>query len=272
MVALLTLSLSAWGVEAKSSEMKLICYNIEYGMRCDTTENKEIFAQWVREQDPDILTLQEVNYFTQKSLEKLAKSYGHPYAIICKEGGFPTAITSKYPIVNVQKCVDNRWHGVLIANVMGYNVVSLHLSPHQYQSRWEDIEFVLETIRQSENPDKWILTGDFNSISPLDAEKYADGKQEQRLRSFELKNPKQRHLVDGKLDFSTQQRILDFGFIDGQRGDSRFSFSDFGARIDFIYISKDQKRDFIEGDFITDSFTTKYSDHKPIYIILKDKK
>ncbi len=87
-------------------------------------------------------------------------------------------------------------------------------------------------------------------------------------RDRELQNPQQKHLVDGKLDFSVQQRILDFGFVDGQRGDSDFrSRTSIGALT--LHICKDLKSKFIGGDFITDSFTTKYSDHKPIYIILK---
>ena len=81
--------------------MKIISYNIEYGMRADTTAGKTIFSTWMRNQDPDIVCLQEANKFTQKSLEALAASYGHPYAVLQKEKGFPTAITSKYPIVTL---------------------------------------------------------------------------------------------------------------------------------------------------------------------------
>ena len=49
--------------------MKIISYNIEYGMRADTTAGKTIFSTWMRNQDPDIVCLQEANKFTQKSLE-----------------------------------------------------------------------------------------------------------------------------------------------------------------------------------------------------------
>ena len=56
--------------------MKIISYNIEYGMRADTTAGKTIFSTWMRNQDPDIVCLQEANKFTQKSLEALAASMG----------------------------------------------------------------------------------------------------------------------------------------------------------------------------------------------------
>ena len=153
--------------------MKIISYNIEYGMRADTTAGKTIFSTWMRNQDPDIVCLQEANKFTQKSLEALAASYGHPYAVLQKEKGFPTAITSKYPIVNIMKVENNMWHGFVMGTINGYHIISLHLSPHRYESRQLDIDLILETIRQNGPFEKWLIMGDFNSVSPVDAGKYA---------------------------------------------------------------------------------------------------
>ena len=235
--------------------MKLISYNIEYGMRADTTTNKSVFAAWIRSQNPDIVCLQEANKFTQKSLEALAASYGHPYAVLQKEKGFPTAITSKYPIVNIMRVEDNMWHGFVMGIVDGYHIISLHLSPHRYESRQRDIDLILETIRQSGPFEKWIIMGDFNSVSPVDAEKYADGRLVEYLRKAEEKRPQLKNLVNGKIDYSVHQRILDFGFIDSARLDKNFSETSFGTRIDFIYISPDLRSAFTGGNFIIDDFT-----------------
>lgn len=49
--------------------MKIISYNIEYGMRADTTTGKTIFSTWMRNQDPDIVCLQEANKFTRNHLK-----------------------------------------------------------------------------------------------------------------------------------------------------------------------------------------------------------
>jgi exodeoxyribonuclease-3 len=51
-------------------------------MRLDTSAGKPIFVKWVKQMDPDVLALQEVTGFTQASLEKLAESYGHSYALL----------------------------------------------------------------------------------------------------------------------------------------------------------------------------------------------
>ena len=131
--------------------MKIISYNIEYGMRADTTAGKTIFSTWMRNQDPDIVCLQEANKFTQKSLEALAASYGHPYAVLQKEKGFPTAITSKYPIVNIMKVENNMWHGFVMGTINGYHIISLHLSPHRYESRQLDID-------HSRNGSSWVTS------------------------------------------------------------------------------------------------------------------
>ena len=66
---------------SETKNLKIICYNILYGMRRDTTQGKRLFAEWVRQQNPDILALQEVNDFTQFTLETLAAEYGHDYAV-----------------------------------------------------------------------------------------------------------------------------------------------------------------------------------------------
>lgn len=246
--------------------MKIISYNIEYGMRADTTAGKTEFAAWMRSQNPDIVCLQETNKFTQKSLEALAASYGHPYAVLQKEKGFPTAITSKYPIVNILKVEDNMWHGFVMGTTNGYHIMSLHLSPHRYESRQLDIDLILETIRQNGPFENWIIMGDFNSVTPADAGKYANGNLVDRMRKEKEKRLALENLADGKIDYSVHQRILDFGFIDSARLDKNFSEKNFGTRIDFIYISPDLKSAFTGGNFITDNFTKKYSDHRPVYM------
>lgn len=88
----------------KNKELKILNYNVLRGFSSDTTIMSE-YIGWVKEIDPDIVTYQEMNFFTQKSLETFAAKYGHRFAAILMEKGFPVAITSKFPIVNVQKSI-----------------------------------------------------------------------------------------------------------------------------------------------------------------------
>lgn len=249
---------------AKSFTLKLISYNILEGMKLDTTSGKSAFVDWVKEKNPDILAIQEANNFTQSSLEELAHKYGHPYAILVKEKGYPTALTSKFPIVNISKVTDNMTHGFIKAQIKGINIIVLHLNPHNYLKRREEIEVILETIRSS-NQKKWMIMGDFNSLSPLDSLRYVDGKLLQRSLENAKVNPKILGLIDGKqLDYLVQQKILDYGLVDAFKlmNPKNLNYN----RIDYIYLSKDMQDKVTRTEFIHDNFTNHYSDHRPLIL------
>lgn len=249
-------------------QFRIISYNILEGMKMDSTKGKTEFVDWVKAQDPDILALEECNKFTQLSLEEMAHRYGHPYALIVKETGYPTGITSKYPIVNARKITDNMTHGFIVAQIKDLIVIVLHLNPHNYQKRREEIDVILSTIAAAPSQKKWIMMGDFNSFSPLDKENYADGKAIARLKQG---NEQFHHnnLVDGQfIDYDVQKRILDFGFKDtGKTMDKENKVK--GNRIDYIYVSKDLIPKVTTAHFIRDGFTANHSDHKPVIMEFK---
>lgn len=258
--------------------LKVLSYNILEGMKTDTTKGKQQFVQWVKDKNPDILALQECNAFTQKTLEELAASYGHPYAVIVKENGYPTGLTSKYPIVNIHKVNENMTHGFITARIGEYNILVLHLNPHKYRKRREEIAVVLKTLELQQDKKNWIIMGDFNSNSPLDKERMKNGRVIARQQELARKNPRIENLVNGnEIDYTVQQSILDAGLLDAaQRFDEKEKartgkgviVSD--SRIDFIYISKDLGKKLLHCAFIYDDFTRKFSDHRPIYLEIKN--
>lgn len=156
-----------------------------------------------------------MNGFTQARLEKLAAAYGHSHAVLLKDTGYPVALTSKYPIV-AKRVTDNMHHGFLIARTGGYNIVVAHLSPFSWRKRQQEVATIRAWIAASGERRRWIVLGDLNSCSPLDREGYADG----RLRALNRRGDdtrtggKRQNLVDGELDFTTQQALLDAGFCD----------------------------------------------------------
>lgn len=279
LLCLLTVCMSS--LNAQKNNLKIVSYNIYEGMTLDTTSNKAKFSAWVNEISPDILALQEVNKFTQLSLETLARSFNHPYAVLLKEKGFPVALTSKYPIVNVEKVIDNMHHGFIKAEINGYNIIVLHLSPHKYWKRREEIEVILQTIKTMPDQNKTMIMGDFNSFSILDADAYADGKIRQKLIDMGKKYSYHDNLVNRELDFEVHNKILKSGLIDALKiknkpyNSSRPTVhsSNNGenpsSRIDYIYVSKDLKNKVVTAGIIKDEFTHHYSDHYPVCIELK---
>lgn len=275
------LCLCLFSLLAQQKTFKVITYNIYEGMTLDTTTNKDLFVDWVKKQNPDILALQEVNKFTQLTLETMARRYNHPYAVLLKEKGFPVALTSKYPIVNVQKVLDNMHHGFIRADIAGYNVVVIHLSPHKYRKRHEEIEVILQTASLQHNKNKTIIMGDFNSISISDGDYYANGKILQKYVDMGKIYVYHDNLVDGKLDFGVHEKIVNQGYIDVFKlKNPTYDFTrptlktadegrNASSRIDFIYASKKMKSVVKESAIIKDAFTNYYSDHYPVMMVLK---
>lgn len=272
---------------AQEKTLKLISYNVYWGMRQDSTENKSKFAEWIKTQDPDILALQEMNGFTQRKLQEFAESYGHPYAILVKEPepdgsiSFPVAITSKYPIINVQRVVDNMIHGLIIAEIEGKHFMVTHFHPFSAVRRGCEIDIMLATAQSKSPQNKWLIMGDLNSVSPLDKEEYNNGLVLNHIREDMKKKPHNQNLINNELDYSVQQKLLDAGFVDTFKFfHPRFEASaptklfydqsKFPLRYDYLYVSGNMKNDLVKCEIIKDAFTDIYSDHYPVLLIFKN--
>lgn len=278
--------------------LKLISYNVYWGMKQDTTKNKSLFAEWIREQDPDILALQEMNGFTQKNedfnpdganpnnLQKLAESYGHPYVHIVREPSpdgsvtFPVAITSKYPIVNVTRVLENTIHGFITAEIEGLHFVVTHFHPFSSEKRGYEIDQILATIKTKPADKKWFLLGDLNSVSPLDKSEYDNNLLRDFIREDRKKRPINENLKDNELDYTVQQKILDFGFVDALKvfhpqfiasapTKMFYDQSKHPLRYDYLYVSPNMKNDLIKCEIMKDDFTDIYSDHYPVLLVFK---
>lgn len=268
---------------SQNNRLRAITYNIFEGMRLDTSAGKPLFVEWVKQMDPDVLALQEVTGFTQASLEKLAESYGHPYAVLLIEGEkFPVAITSKYPIVNVQKVSDNMDRGFIVARIKDFNVVSLHFTPFDYRKRRQEVELLLAHINAQSSKQQWLIMGDFNTVSPADSANYSDGRMVENYLKYEKKYAPIKKLVDNKLDYTVIEKVLANGFADALKKATpefvktvhpkRFeprSGTDVTSRIDFIFVSRDLVKKILAAKVIVDDFTNNYSDHYPVLLDLK---
>lgn len=261
--------------------LKIISYNILNGMKLDETPEKAMFTAWVKKMDPDVLGLQEAQQLTQTGLEEMARKFGHPYAVLLKNDGHPTALTSKFPIVNVRKVTESMHHGFIQAEVAGYNVMVFHLSPHKYWKRREEMDVLLATIASRPDKGNWVLMGDFNAVSPLDAPMYKDGKLVIDRKRAQEKHATHDNLVGGALDFEVISKLLSAGFVDVAQQKARGSLSSQPTRrfagedgrgtprrVDYIFVSRDVEGVMTAG-IIKDEFTDMYSDHYPVWLELR---
>src|SRR5690606_17227437 len=213
-IAIFTAVLAAGFVQPSHSQgnFKVLSYNVLEGLQQDSLVHQE-YIQWVKEISPDIVAYQEMNNFTQKGLESFAARYGHPYAIQSKLGGYPVAISSKYPVVNVQKVVDNMWHAYLYASINNIHVFVIHFSPFDYRKRQAEMKNVLAHAATLPQDEKILIMGDFNSLSETDAVHYG-GEMVEGMRQREKEQNHIRNLNNDEIDYTVMNQLEKAGYKD----------------------------------------------------------
>lgn len=258
--------------------LTFLSYNILEGLKSDSILKAD-FTGWVKIQNPDIVAFQETNKFTQRSLETFASGYGHPYAILAKETGYPVALTSKYPIVNVQKVLDNMWHGYIYAQIQEYHIFVLHLSPHNQKKRELEITQLIAHAKTLPKNSKIIFSGDFNALSAKDAAQYNDNLLA-NMREAESKAAHIRNLKNGQIDYGILNAMEQAKYTDVfNHVNKKFQYSiptkkyaqpnSIPRRIDFIMVSSNLVSRITEAQIIHDQHTDYLSDHYPVIMKLK---
>ena len=308
--ALLALALPS--ATAAKPNFRLLYWNIQNGMWDGQNDNYDRFVDWVCSQDPDVCVWCEAQsiYYTDtdrnmkkderyliKGWEELAARYGHKYVYI---GGhrdnFPQAITSKYPIENVDRIIGNGRDSVVMhgcgwarMNVKGrtLNIVSLHLAPHQWRPglkteaqkqasaerkegdryRRMEIEYICNhTIgRAYASGEYWMMMGDFNSRSRADNAFYRYEDSSTKL------------LVHDYIASSTPYRDVMASVHPGEMHPTMH----YACRLDYVYATPALLDKVVEAHVSHDYYTEpvrdpqelsnfwRPSDHRPIIVDFK---
>lgn len=276
--ALLT-SINTMGVAQE--RFKILSYNVLYGLQKDST-NIDNYRKLIKKISPDIVATQEMNGWTQKTLEELAESYSHPYALQSKQDGFPVALTSKFPLVNFKKVTENMWHSFIYSKVEDLHIFVIHFSPFSYKKRLEEVDNIIAHTREIPIDEPILIMGDFNSLFQGDASNYGE-KILRAAKQQEQKHAHIRNLNEGKLDYSVLNRLLEAGFFDAltlknknfvstiptfKDGDGRIKQSNEGnsKRIDFVFVNDTAAKRVLSSYVWKDELTHYISDHYPMYI------
>jgi endonuclease/exonuclease/phosphatase family metal-dependent hydrolase len=262
-----------------ASNLRVLSHNVWYGFT-KVPERKESWIAWMKEQDPDIVSLQELNEYTHEKLAEDAQRYGHKYSVLLKEEGFPTGITSRYPIEDIQRIREGFHHGLLRVRIEQIYFYVIHLHPSNWETRKSEIKLILQDIETLPSDSKVILAGDFNTFSSLDSTYYSHGRLEPFFNERDLLYG-EKNLNKGKLDYTVIQEVLDFGFIDleaslrnpsfkfpgsfptlvekeGEHGDQR--------RLDYIFASKNLAGKVNKAEIIASDTALILSDHLPVLV------
>lgn len=207
--------ISSWVFSQEpTSTLKVMTYNIWNGFDWGKdTIRKANCLQWIKEQNPDVLALQELCGYTTAQLELDATMWGHPYVLLLKTEGYPVGLTSKKPITLKQRLQEDLWHGMLHCETQGIDFFVVHLSPADCDFRFKEASTITSQVKNCLNPD-YIILGDFNAHSPFDIE--ALQHNQSLLKKYSVKKPdsKYSNLRLGGFDYSVMASFLAIPAID----------------------------------------------------------
>jgi len=272
--------------ESKPEKLRIVTHNVWYGFTKKTEPRYSNWKRWMKAQAPDVVSLQELNQYTEEKLRSDAESWGHPYSVLLKEEGFPTGITSRYPITDVKRIRQGYHHGLLRCRIQGIWFYVIHFHPSNFQWRVDEAALLKKDVESlpEENP-KVVLAGDFNGFSPADQSHYdSDQVLVPFFKSLDQKNPRARNLNDGKIDYGGIQAILDQGYTDliasqrsphlpyvGTFPGALVSDQDHGSdrRLDYIFVSPSLREQVESVAILRDPCTEMLSDHIPVAATLR---
>ena len=130
------------------SRIRILTYNVWYGFT-KKSERKSEWLDYVKLLKPDVVALQELNGYTPEQLAADAKFWGHKYSALLKEDGFPTGITSKFPISKLKRVMDGYHHGMLSCETGGIQIYNIHFHPGHWEIRHREVDLLLKTLQNS---------------------------------------------------------------------------------------------------------------------------
>lgn len=272
--------------DTNQQTLKIISYNIWNGFEKNAAR-KARFVDWMNEQKPQIVALEELVGFTEKDLSELATSYGHPYVAIVKEEGYPVGLTSCQPIRVIKKQVEGFWHGMLHVQTYGLDIIVTHLSPFEWDYRLKEATAITQYIREN-GLNECLVMGDFNAYSPFDADEVETHTElKKNMEEWDKKHPEYGNMRGEHFDYSVLSQFLSIGFADpvkmfvpaGKRmsypaatlyewqwDDPRLKM--LGERLDYILVSPSLAPRCVHASVHNGKDLEGISDHYPVSVLI----
>jgi exodeoxyribonuclease-3 len=284
--AFLVHSGSVLAADHRDGELRMVSYNVWYGFTEKPEPRHSEWLQWMKAQEADVVSLQELNGYTEEKLARDAAEWGHPHVALLKEDGFPIGFTSRTPFEEVKKIQEGMHHGLLRCKTRGIYFYAVHMHPSDCGARARESRILLADIASLPERDaRVVLVGDFNGFSRADKPHYdADAMLEPFFARLD-KDPKQHNLnADGNLDYEGLDLLIDGGYIDLvgllRRPESPFIGSfptearrdeDHGTdrRLDYIFVSPNLAGGAKSAYIVRDPTTALLSDHYPVAAVLE---
>ncbi|MGV3464601.1 MAG: endonuclease/exonuclease/phosphatase family protein [Heyndrickxia sp.] len=256
--------------------MNILQYNILDG--CQGSDRMNGITNWICRHSFDVIGLNEVNGWTKEQFATLARKWGFDYQHLLRMNSSPysVGIVSEYPIDVIEEDEKNFYHGLLHVKIRDIHFFIVHFSPEDSIYREKEAQHIVEKIKDLKK-EKIIIMGDFNTLSPLDMERY---DRENVLERFKKRDGLVRKYLKGNsLNYAPMKILLDTGFHDPAAKikhnytiPTELVTSVHGAKLRLDYILVNDlllHQNPVAGTFI-DNDTDRLSDHYPIFCKLTD--
>lgn len=175
---------------AQTLSLRVMSMNIKEGGRYIGNVS-EPYSELIKEYDPDVVALQEVDYKTIRNggkdwLNEVAEQTGmFPYycqSFVYQGGGFGVALLSKYPFYKAEKIVSviegareqraSGWIYISLPDGEKVRVASIHLALESSQITIRHMADLNKKIFENDTETPTLLIGDYNSTPESDAITY----------------------------------------------------------------------------------------------------
>ncbi len=195
----------------ENDTLTVITYNIWNGFDWGKDTLRRVNLQnWMKEQQPSVVALQELCGYTPEKLKEDAKSWGHNYSVLLKTSGYSVGLTSEFPIQVNEKIIEGMHHGALHCQIAGIDFLVVHLHPGSIKRRMEETEILIGKLNAlKEKNSNYLVLGDFNAHSPFDAHLYdPNGYFMNRLRKSNEGKGIDGNMYMNDLDYSVMASFL----------------------------------------------------------------
>ena len=259
----------------KENTTRVLTYNVWYGFT-KKSERKSDWLAYVKSLKPDIVALQELNGYTPEKLADDAKFWGHKYHALLKENGFPTGITSKFPIRDLKRVTDGYHHGMLSCMTGGIQIYNIHLHPGHWEIRHREVDLLLKTLELHRSDQPVLLVGDFNTFSSRDQDHYDQTPDMiPFFRRLDIRWKSNRNLRDDRLDYTHLTKFEKAGYHDLIAERRKVFLGTFPTklrldedngpprRLDYFFANSVLTEKCVEARYLVNEKTDILSDHYP---------
>mmetsp|Transcript_43214 Transcript_43214/g.90227 ORF Transcript_43214/g.90227 Transcript_43214/m.90227 type:complete len:406 (+) Transcript_43214:197-1414(+) len=192
---------------ARCHEYKILQWNILDGGQ----RRLAGIGKLLREGRYDVVSLNELNGIEAVRLESMAREWGYTQTAHLRKSPYALGLLSKHPMrVRLREAGNAFAHGMLCADLLGTLFCVTHLTPNSVTRRVMEARAIQHVARTA--PRGFVLLGDLNTLSPLDARAHTLASLPARMSHGSHAQALARKFLtaDGtRIDYAPMQTLLD---------------------------------------------------------------